>query len=449
MTKIKYRLLCCISIIALAIGLYSCNHVNAQQDTFNLDLIYKDPGLTLDYWDATSRYLYFDIAGVRDFIYDTAHDSVTSGKPDENITSFFQASGIKPTAAEVATFGIRGNIFFASPNGRYSVYLGSSDDPTQPGELWLADRESKLTQRTGFQVRPNTNPSVRWNSNSTLFSFIQGSQDGDELLGYGYIPASNFKQAKFETFGDLSILGVTYRLDNRAFFAQYDLAPDGKHIMAFLKSAGEQLAIGIIPVDDMRKTTLVQNIDADKVQSFAFKPNDMSKIWIVTTATFVEYDRPQQTQNTLFQASKDWIGQVSFSPDKHWLSLIHAAAFDELYIVGLSEFYTDKPTPDLPKKKKLQIQSMCSPQPDVYRLWKIHNPNDTDLLFSWDVYGSDLSGSLFVTANHTVDLETPKAPHNIDTLRVSINGVYQDSLQSLDETPGLCPSAVVTQPMSR
>jgi len=65
------------------------------------------------------------------------------------------------------------------------------------------------------------------------------------------------------------------------------------------------------------------------------------------------------------------------------------------------------------------------------------------------VYASDLSGSLFVAANHTVDLETPKAPHNIDTLRVSIDGVYQDSLQSLDETPRLCLSALATQPMSR
>jgi len=51
-----------------------------------------------------------------------------------------------------------------------------------------------------------------------------------------------------------------------------------------------------------------------------------------------------------------------------------------------------KPTP-APKLKPLQLSSVCSDEPEEYRLWKIENPNNQPVPYGWEVEGSPQSGN--------------------------------------------------------
>lgn len=443
--KNKIKVLCTFLMITAAIGLFSQAHAYAFQSNLDLNLIYEAQGLELNYWDTTSRYLYFSFSGVRDFIYDTYRYTVISGNPQDNITSIFQESITQLTTSEAATFGVRGDVYFVSPNGKYVIYLGPSNDTSVPGELWIGDRTSKITHKTGFTVYANTNPSVRWNTKSNLFGVIQSSQDNENLVGYGYIPGDNLNQAKFEKLEKVSALGITYNVYSNLFFPQYALSPDGSKLMVLLKSTDEKVRIAIIPSNSIKDISLINGVDAVDVKELSFNPNDASKVWFLTSEKFVEYNMLKQSQALLLQTSQNWIGQASFSPDGHWLSLLHRAAFNELYVVNLFAGSSNIQASNNRQMKKLQITSICSPKPNDYRLWTIHNANNIDLSFEWSIVASELSGTLSIKANGDVDLQTPKAPHNIDTLLISINGVYQDQRQSIDETPASCTLATATQ----
>jgi uncharacterized repeat protein (TIGR01451 family) len=43
--------------------------------------------------------------------------------------------------------------------------------------------------------------------------------------------------------------------------------------------------------------------------------------------------------------------------------------------------------------QNLELTSLCSPEPSVYRVWRVRNYNQNDIQFDWEVYGPGLTGS--------------------------------------------------------
>lgn len=102
---------------------------------------------------------------------------------------------------------------------------------------------------------------------------------------------------------------------------------------------------------------------------------------------------------------------------------------------------TECPPPP-PGWEPLRLTSMCSPAPDVYRVWRVRNSNGVPADFTWDVAGSPTgqSGSGTVhAANCGVPAEvffntnTEPGPN---TVRLFVGGVQQDVKAS---NPAPCP----------
>lgn len=90
--------------------------------------------------------------------------------------------------------------------------------------------------------------------------------------------------------------------------------------------------------------------------------------------------------------------------------------------------------------RKLQLTSMCSPNPTSYRVWRVRNYNPFALNFTWDVYNTSQSGSGSVAAlqGSTPGEVTFQATtvSGSNTTRIFVNGVLQDTKAS---TTATCP----------
>ncbi|MEQ9029208.1 MAG: hypothetical protein RLP44_10890, partial [Aggregatilineales bacterium] len=76
-------------------------------------------------------------------------------------------------------------------------------------------------------------------------------------------------------------------------------------------------------------------------------------------------------------------------------------------------------------QQSLRLTSMCSPEPHLYRVWRVRNTNSYDLGFTWSVYGTGQSGSGNAPANadtffNTTTIDGP------NTTVIFVDGVQQD-----------------------
>ncbi len=75
--------------------------------------------------------------------------------------------------------------------------------------------------------------------------------------------------------------------------------------------------------------------------------------------------------------------------------------------------------------EKLRLTSMCSEDPDFSRRWRVTNNNDFDILFTWELVGTELTDELIVEANSIVFFETEtKAGPN--TVKILVDGKQHD-----------------------
>lgn len=91
-------------------------------------------------------------------------------------------------------------------------------------------------------------------------------------------------------------------------------------------------------------------------------------------------------------------------------------------------------------EQKLQLTSMCSPNPTSYRVWRVRNYNPFTLNFTWDVYNTSQNGSGSVPALEgstpgEVTFQTTTVSGS-NTTRIFVNGVLQDTKAS---TTATCP----------
>ena len=61
----------------------------------------------------------------------------------------------------------------------------------------------------------------------------------------------------------------------------------------------------------------------------------------------------------------------------------------------------------------LQLTSMCSNNPDLFRRWRVRNPNPFEVLVNWNVVGTEQSGELYAAGSDdtfffTVAIDGPK-----------------------------------------
>ncbi len=93
----------------------------------------------------------------------------------------------------------------------------------------------------------------------------------------------------------------------------------------------------------------------------------------------------------------------------------------------------------------LRLTSMCSPDPDAYRVWRVRNNNEVDMDFTWDVVGTEQTGNGWVPAAgggvpgfsyfNTITVPGP------NTTRIWVDGVQHDVKAS---NPAACPTATPT-----
>jgi len=73
----------------------------------------------------------------------------------------------------------------------------------------------------------------------------------------------------------------------------------------------------------------------------------------------------------------------------------------------------------------LRLTSMCSPDPDTTRVWRVRNENAVDVNYTWDVVGTQQAGSGVATANSDVFFETQTVPDSPNTVRLFVDGEQQ------------------------
>ncbi len=75
--------------------------------------------------------------------------------------------------------------------------------------------------------------------------------------------------------------------------------------------------------------------------------------------------------------------------------------------------------------QNLLLTSMCSPEPEVYRVWRVRNSNSIDLEFTWTVYDSGQSGSGIALAHSDVFFNTTTVT-GANTTVIFVNGIQHD-----------------------
>ena len=69
-------------------------------------------------------------------------------------------------------------------------------------------------------------------------------------------------------------------------------------------------------------------------------------------------------------------------------------------------FDTTGPACEMRPLEDLTLEPLCSPDPDTIRVWKVTNPNNVDVDFTWSVNGSAQSGNGTVPANDMTTFQT-------------------------------------------
>lgn len=92
--------------------------------------------------------------------------------------------------------------------------------------------------------------------------------------------------------------------------------------------------------------------------------------------------------------------------------------------VSYYEFYfsVDPPSEEL---TKLRLTSLCSDDPAETRRWRVRNTNEVDVVFTWDIYGTELSGTETVEAGEDFIFDTPTQSGD-NTMRIFVDGKQQD-----------------------
>jgi hypothetical protein len=75
--------------------------------------------------------------------------------------------------------------------------------------------------------------------------------------------------------------------------------------------------------------------------------------------------------------------------------------------------------------KKLELTPLCSSDPEQYRLWKVHNPNSTEIAYDWQLEGSEQVGQEVAPPGDSV-LET-ESENGTNKLLLSVENKHQDS----------------------
>ena len=93
---------------------------------------------------------------------------------------------------------------------------------------------------------------------------------------------------------------------------------------------------------------------------------------------------------------------------------------------------TEEPCPPDPVEwQPLRLASMCSPDPDIYRVWRVQNANGRAVDFTWEVAGSDQTGSGVVPAvSCGVAGETyfnTNTEPDSNTVHIYVDGQLQDT----------------------
>ncbi len=90
--------------------------------------------------------------------------------------------------------------------------------------------------------------------------------------------------------------------------------------------------------------------------------------------------------------------------------------------------------------RPLHLESLCSPDPDSYRVWSVTNANFESIDFTWAVHGSGQSGGGTVGAatcsGSTSTTFTTAAEAGSNTVSIFVSGVRQDTAPSHG---GTCP----------
>jgi hypothetical protein len=95
------------------------------------------------------------------------------------------------------------------------------------------------------------------------------------------------------------------------------------------------------------------------------------------------------------------------------------------------------------ENQRLRLTSMCSPEPDSHRVWRVRNANAVDIPFTWQVYGTSQSGSGTALANQDVFFTTNTVP-GPNTTVIFADGVQQDVKASQPASCGPPPTATPT-----
>lgn len=82
--------------------------------------------------------------------------------------------------------------------------------------------------------------------------------------------------------------------------------------------------------------------------------------------------------------------------------------------------------------KKLRLVSLCSPKPDIYRIWKIKNNNDLDIEYTWKVYKTEQTGSGIAESNGDSFFNTTTVDSS-NKVEIFVDGRLHDSAKSISK----------------
>jgi YD repeat-containing protein len=86
-----------------------------------------------------------------------------------------------------------------------------------------------------------------------------------------------------------------------------------------------------------------------------------------------------------------------------------------------------------PALQPLQLTALCSPDPDTYRFWRVHNPNAVDIQFTWEIDGVGQSGGRIAVASGDMTFQTFTIANHPNTVRLFVDGVQQAMEPSTQE----------------
>lgn len=121
-----------------------------------------------------------------------------------------------------------------------------------------------------------------------------------------------------------------------------------------------------------------------------------------------------------------WVSEVKYVR----ISSLPVNSGPDFKIVGLN-------TKKCQEKKllPLQVESICSPSPTTTKLWKINNPNEEEVSFTWDIYRDTQTGNMTVSAKSETILQS-KSIEGPTVLRLYVKGEIQNIIPGSEE---MCP----------